>query len=57
MKMLTEVYPETLEQFQHRKLQNPETRSHARNTDSEFHLVVARDKKTAFIYVAEVYFG
>jgi hypothetical protein len=53
MKIVTEVYPETLEKFRHMKLQNLETRSHACNTDSEFRFVEARE----CIYVAEIYFG
>jgi hypothetical protein len=55
--MVTAMHPETLEQFQHRKLQNPETRSHAHNADSEFLFVVARGIKMAFVYVGEMYFG
>lgn len=52
MKIVTEVYPETLEEFRRRKLQNPETRSHAPNTGSEFRLVEARD-----MYLSRMYFS
>jgi hypothetical protein len=55
--MVTVVYHEMLEQLEYRKQLNPETRSNTHNADSEFRFVVARGKKTAFVYVDEVYFG